>query len=164
MATTIGEQLRLAREERGVALREISNQTRISMRYLEAIETNDYKRLPGGIFNRSFVKAYARCVGFDEKQALEGYALFMREQGQSVDDVETTPHYSKVYGDASATRSPLLTVFLAIVILAILTLGALAAVHWYQRRVSAASEEGQTAKVLISHNRSYNSQPACWCG
>lgn len=164
MATTIGEQLRLAREERGVALREISNQTRISMRYLEAIETNDYKRLPGGIFNRSFVKAYARCVGFDEKQALEGYARFMREQGQTVDEVETTPHYSKVYGDTSATRSPVLTVFLAIVILAILTLGALAAVHWYQRRVSAASEEGQTATVVVSHNRSYNSQPACWCG
>ncbi|MDQ2854960.1 MAG: helix-turn-helix domain-containing protein [Acidobacteriota bacterium] len=160
MATTIGEQLRLAREERGVALREISNQTRISMRYLEAIETNDYKRLPGGIFNRSFVKAYARCVGFDEKQALEGYARFMGEQGQSVDDVETTPHYSKVYGDASATRSPLLTVFLAILILAILTLAALAAVHWYQRRVSVTSEDGRTATLLIS-SEMYNSLPAC---
>ena len=74
MATTIGELLRLAREERGIALREISNQTRISMRYLEAIEGNDYKRLPGGIFNRSFVKAYARYIGFDEAQALEGYS------------------------------------------------------------------------------------------
>jgi hypothetical protein len=86
----------------------------------------------------------------------------MHEQGQSVDDVETTPHYSKVYGDASATRSPLLTVFLAILILAILTLGALAAVHWYQRRVSAASENGQTATLLISHEM-YNRPPAC-CG
>lgn len=164
MATTIGEQLRLAREERGIALREVSNQTRISMRYLEAIETNDYKRLPGGIFNRSFVKAYARCVAFDEKLALEGYVRFMQEQGQAVDDVETSPHYSKVYGDASATRSPLLTVFLAIVILAILTLGALAAVHWYQRRVSAASEEGQSARVFMSHNQTHQRLPACWCG
>ncbi len=140
MATTIGEQLRLAREEQGIPLRDISNQTRISMRYLEAIETNDYKRLPGGIFNRSFVKAYARCVHFDEHQAAEGYAQFMREQGQPVDDLELTPHYSKVYDEASATRSPVLTVILAIIILAILTLGALAAVHWYQRRVSAASD------------------------
>jgi cytoskeleton protein RodZ len=140
MATTIGEQLRLAREERGIPLREISNQTRISMRYLEYIESNDYKRLPGGIFNKSFVKAYARIVGFDEKVALEGYSSFMREQGQPVDEVETTPHHSKVYTDTPATRSPILTVFLAIVILAILTLGALAAVHWYQRRSPATSE------------------------
>ncbi len=150
MATTIGEQLRLAREERGIALREISNQTRISMRYLEAIETNDYKRLPGGIFNRSFVKAYARCVDFDEKQAVEGYTRFMREQGQAVDEVETSPHYSKVYDDASATRSPFLTVFLAIVILAILTLGALAAVHWYQRRISSAFGEGRKDGAFTS--------------
>jgi len=164
MTTTIGEQLRLAREEQGIALREISDQTRISMRYLEAIETNDYKRLPGGIFNRSFVKAYARCVHFDEQRALEGYARFMQELGQPVDDVETSPHYSKVYGDTSATRWPLLTVFLAIVILAILTLGALAAVHWYQRRASAASEEERTAKVFISRKRTYNRLPACWCG
>src|SRR5882762_4201299 len=114
MATTIGEQLRLAREERGIGLREISTQTRISIRYLEAIETNDYKRLPGGIFNRSFVKSYARCVGFDEKQAIEGYARLMREQGQQVDEPDLLPHYSKVYTDVPATRSPLLTVVLAI--------------------------------------------------
>nr|MBA3354559.1 helix-turn-helix domain-containing protein [Pyrinomonadaceae bacterium] len=73
MATTIGEQLRLKREERGIPLREVSDETRISIHYLEAIESNDYKRLPGGIFNRSFVRAYARCIGYDEKEAVEGY-------------------------------------------------------------------------------------------
>ena len=152
MAESIGEKLRLAREARGIALRDISEQTRISIRYLEAIEADDYRRLPGGIFNRSFVKAYARCVGFDEKLALEGYARFMREQGQPVDDVDLTPHHSKVYTEAPATRSPLLTVFLAIVILAILTLGALAAVHWYQRRVSSAYEEQRPPAASLSRN------------
>src|SRR3954471_22112748 len=150
MSHTIGEQLRLAREERGIALRDISNQTRISMRYLEAIESDDYKRLPGGIFNRSFVKAYAKYVGFDEQQALEGYTRLMRELGHSTEDVETSPHYSKVYDDAPATRSPILTVFLAILILAILTLGALAAVHWYQRRTSSALEERRDTLALVS--------------
>jgi cytoskeleton protein RodZ len=141
MAATIGEQLRLAREERGIGLREISNQTRISMRYLEAIESNDYKRLPGGIFNRSFIKAYAKCVGFNEQDALEGYARLMRELGQPLDDAPLTPHHSKVYDEVPATRSPVLTVFLAILILAILTLGTLAAVHWYQRRTSSSLEQ-----------------------
>ena len=136
MAANIGEQLRLAREERGIPLREVSNETRISIRYLEAIESNDYKHLPGGIFNRSFVKAYARSVGFDEKEAVEAYTRYMREQSEAGDDVATTPYHSKVYTDAPATRSPILTVILAIVILAILTFGALAAIHWFQRRAS----------------------------
>jgi cytoskeletal protein RodZ len=134
MAATIGEQLRLVREERGIPLREVSDETRISIHYLEAIESNDYKRLPGGIFNRSFVRAYARCIGYDEKEAVEGYSRYMRETGETTDDVATTRQHSKVYTDAPATRSPILTVVLAIVILGLLTLGALAALHWYQRR------------------------------
>ena len=133
MAATIGEQLRLAREERGIPLREISDQTRISMHYLEAIETNDYKRLPGGIFNRSFVKAYARYVGYDEKEAVEAYTRYMRDQGDSGEEVASTPYHSKVYTDSPATRSPLLTVVLAIVILAILTAVALL-LRWVRRR------------------------------
>jgi cytoskeleton protein RodZ len=66
MAESIGEKLRLARETRGIALRDISDQTRISMRYLEAIESDDYRRLPGGIFNRSFIRAYAKSIGYDD--------------------------------------------------------------------------------------------------
>jgi cytoskeletal protein RodZ len=134
MAETIGELLRLAREERGVPLREVSDQTRISIHYLEAIEANEYNRLPGGIFNRSFVKAYARYVGYDEKKAVEGYTRYMRDQGDLGEDVASTPFHSKVYTDTPATRSPLLTVVLTIVILALLTAGALALLKWYQRR------------------------------
>src|SRR5262245_46958054 len=130
MAATIGEQLRLAREGRGIPLREISEHTRISTHYLEAIEANDYKRLPGGIFNRSFVKAYAKYVGYDEKEAVEGYVRYMRDAGEHADDVVTTPLTSKVYTDTPATRSPVLTVVLAIVILAVLTAVALSVVHW----------------------------------
>lgn len=134
MAASIGEQLRLAREQRGIGLREICDQTRISVHYLEAIEANDYKRLPGGVFNRSFIKAYARCVGYDEREAIEGYTRYLREHGDTSDDVNTHPMHSKVYTDTPATRSPLLTVFLAIVILALLTGAALAALYWFQRR------------------------------
>ncbi|HEX9424337.1 MAG TPA: helix-turn-helix domain-containing protein [Pyrinomonadaceae bacterium] len=148
MAATIGEQLRIAREGRGIPLREISDQTRISMHYLEAIETNDYKRLPGGIFNRSFVKAYARYVGYDEKEAVEGYTRYMREQGDTGEDVASTPYHSKVYTDAPATRSPVLTVVLAIVILAILTTVALTVLHWVQRRSAISSHEAPIAGVL----------------
>ena len=162
MAATIGEQLRLAREERGIPLREISNETRISVRYLEAIEASDYKRLPGGIFNRSFVRAYARCIGYDEKEAVEAYARYMREQGEAPDNVATTPHHAKVYTDAPATRSPVLTVILAIVILAILTLGALAALHWYQRKSAKATGLMISSPVAARASRHDLLCDACW--
>jgi len=152
MAATIGEQLRIAREERGISLREISDQTRISVHYLESIEVNDYKNLPGGIFNRSFVKAYARSVGYDEKVAVEAYTRYMREQGESGDDIITTPYQSKVYTDAKATRSPVLTVVLAIVILAILTAVALAVLNWSQKR-SALIHAPSTYGALQLNNR-----------
>ncbi|MBD0369282.1 MAG: helix-turn-helix domain-containing protein [Pyrinomonadaceae bacterium] len=144
MAASFGEQLRLAREARGITLREISEQTRISTRYLEAIESDDYKRLPGGIFNKSFIKAYAKYIGFDEKEALEAYARTAREQGTSPDDVVSTPYQPRVYTDGNS-RSPLVTLLLTILILAILSLGVYAAMHWYQRREGAAlSNEGTT--------------------
>lgn len=157
MAATIGEQLRTTREDRGIPLREISDQTRISMHYLEAIESNDYKRLPGGIFNRSFVKAYAKYVGIDEKEAVEAYTRYMREAGDSLDDIVTTPLYSKVYTDTPATRSPILTVVLAIVILAILTAVVLG-ILWFQRRSAASRLEAPAtmlqAKLLLTERGS----------
>jgi len=130
-----------------MGLREICDQTRISVHYLEAIEANDYKRLPGGVFNRSFIKAYAKCIGYDEREAIEGYTRYLREHGESTDDVNTHPVHSKVYTDTPATRSPLLTVVLAILILALLTAAALAALHWFQRRAEATTP---SEKIYLS--------------
>jgi cytoskeletal protein RodZ len=144
MTASFGEQLRLAREARGISLRHISDQTRISIRYLEAIEADDYKRLPGGIFNRSFIKAYAKQIGFDEKEALDGYLRTAREQGES-DEVATTPYRSHVYTDGGS-RSPLVTLLLTILILAILSLGVYAALHWYQRREATRNQQSSNTQ------------------
>jgi cytoskeleton protein RodZ len=147
MAESIGEKLRLARETRGIALRDISEQTRISMRYLEAIEADDYRRLPGGIFNRSFVRAYAKFIGYDEQEAIDDYARMMREHGDAGgDEVSTKPFGSHVYLEGGRhSRSPLMTLLLAIIILAVLTACVLAGLHFYRRSVAskAASGTGQ---------------------
>jgi|SRR5687767_15247231 len=157
MAASIGEQLRLAREARGIGLREICEQTRISVHYLEAIEANDYKRLPGGVFNRSFIKAYAKCIGYDEREAVEGYTRYLREHGgEASDEVSTHPLQSKVYTDAPATRSPVLTVVLAVLILAILTAAALAALAWYQKRSAAVHNGEPTFALKQTHTPMYN--------
>jgi cytoskeletal protein RodZ len=136
MAESIGEKLRLARETRGIALRDISEQTRISKRYLEAIETDDYRRLPGGIFNRSFIRAYAKAVGYDEQQAIEEYAQTMRERGESEEDA--SKRKSTVYTDdyGGHNRSPLMTLLLAVLILAVLSLCVWAGLHFYNRSVA----------------------------
>ncbi|MGH9901750.1 MAG: helix-turn-helix domain-containing protein, partial [Pyrinomonadaceae bacterium] len=144
---SLGEQLRLTRERRGVSLREISDQTRISMRHLEAIEADDYKRLPGGIFNRSFIKAYARQINFNEEKALEAYARTAREHGDATDEPATSPRRSRVYMDGGDTsRSPLTTALLSGLILGILILGIYAVLHWY-RRTDGAPADGAPAAV-----------------
>lgn len=139
MATSIGEKLRLEREAQGIALRDISEQTRISMRYLEAIETDDYRRLPGGIFNRSFIRAYAKSVGYDEDKAIEEYGDTMRDTGHSPDDSPPKLRKSTVYTDDSAheSRSPIKTLLLAIVILALLSLAVWGGLYFYQKSVAS---------------------------
>jgi cytoskeleton protein RodZ len=68
-----GERLRRERELRGITLEEISGSTKISRRHLQALEEEDFDALPGGIFNKGFVRAYARYVGIDEEQAVTDY-------------------------------------------------------------------------------------------
>jgi cytoskeletal protein RodZ len=70
-----GENLRREREMRGVSLEEISTATKISMRFLQAIENEDFAKLPGGIFTRSFIRTYARYLGLDEERVLAEYHL-----------------------------------------------------------------------------------------
>jgi cytoskeletal protein RodZ len=152
MATSIGEKLRLARETRGIALRDISDQTRISMRYLAAIETDDYRHLPGGIFNRSFIRAYAKHIGYDEQQALEEYSAMMHERGESTAEGPAKPHRFLVYtDDGNQSRSTLMTILLAVIILAVLSACAWAAWYFYEHKVrhkvQASSYAIQTAAV-----------------
>ena len=71
--------MRQAREERGISISEVAEQTRISPLYLKSIEKDDYKPLPGGIFNKGFVKSYARFIGYDENQALQEYGQLMAQ-------------------------------------------------------------------------------------
>jgi cytoskeletal protein RodZ len=68
-----GTHLREAREKRGVSLRQIATSTRISLRTLEALENNEIKKLPGGIFSRAFVRSYAQEIGLDPDEAVREF-------------------------------------------------------------------------------------------
>lgn len=76
-----GSRLKQAREERGVSLRQIATATKISMGALEALERDDFSRLPGGIFSRAFVRAYALEVGLDPEQTVNEFLVEFEERG-----------------------------------------------------------------------------------
>lgn len=84
-----GTRLREARERKGVSLRQIANRTKISVAALEALERSDISRLPGGIFSRAFVRAYAAEVGLDPEATIQDF-------------VSQFPHDSVVAGHSAS--------------------------------------------------------------
>ncbi len=77
---SFGEDIRRERELRNITLREISEATKISLRYLDALEHNDFRHLPGGVFNKGFVRAYSEFIGVDPEGMVNAYLLEERHQ------------------------------------------------------------------------------------
>ena len=78
--SSFGQEIKRERELRQISLREIAETTKVSLRYLEALENNDFEQLPGGVFNRGFVRAYAEHIGVDAEAMVNAYLL--EERGQ----------------------------------------------------------------------------------
>jgi len=72
---TFGERLKRERELREVSFDEVSRATRIAPRFLEALENEQWDKLPGGVFGRGFVRSIARYLGLSEENLLSEYDL-----------------------------------------------------------------------------------------
>jgi len=131
MAETLGEKLRAAREERGISISEVAEQTRIAPMYIECIEKDNYKPLPGGIFNKGFVKSYARFIGYDEHEALQEYGA-IATQAEGTQDDHFRSYRPEVLTDDRASQSTLPTIIFAGIILAMMTGGILFLVNYLQ--------------------------------
>jgi len=108
-----GENLRREREMRGVSLEEIASFTKISRRFLQAIEQDDFAKLPGGIFARSFIRSYVRYLGLDEERVMAEYQL----AAQPGDDVDL--HWapaSKSVAPRPVARTPLVATLVGIIL------------------------------------------------
>src|SRR5690349_21087309 len=147
MAESLGEKLRTAREARGVSISEVAEQTRISPLYLEAIDVDNYKSLPGGIFNKGFVRSYAKYVGIDEQEALNDYSRLMA-QSTPVEETEFKTYRPEVLTDDRATTSIVPTIIFAAVILGLMTAGILFLVNYIQNQQS----EPQIAANMQNQN------------
>jgi cytoskeletal protein RodZ len=72
---TFGERLKRERELREVTLKEIASATRIAQKFLDALENEEWNKLPGGVFGRGFVRSIARYLGLSEENLLSDYDL-----------------------------------------------------------------------------------------
>lgn len=154
MALSLGEKLRTAREERGISISEVAEQTRISPLYLEAIDQDNYKSLPGGIFNKGFVRSYAKYVGIDEQEALQDYSRLVAETAP-VEQPETRTYRPEVLTDDRNNSSIVPTIIFAAVILALMTAGVLFLVNYIQNQqseppIAANSVNGNAATPVNS--------------
>jgi cytoskeletal protein RodZ len=138
MSETLGEKLRQAREERGYTVAEVSENTRISPLYLESIENNDYSNLPGGIFNKGFVKSYAKFVGINEQEALFEYSRLI-SSSEGGDNGELKRYKPEVLTDDYSSRSMIPTIVIALLILGVMTAAILFGVKYLRQPETAGS-------------------------
>jgi len=89
------------RRNRGISLEQISTSTKISVRLLEAIEQCDFNKLPGGIYNTSYIRQYARAIDYDEASLL---AVYHREMERT--NPETPEQVPPKDGNYTGFRSP----------------------------------------------------------
>ncbi|MEO6654457.1 MAG: helix-turn-helix domain-containing protein [Pyrinomonadaceae bacterium] len=158
MSLTLGEKLRQAREERGFTLSEVAEQTRISPLYLESIEHDDYQILPGGIFNKGFVKSYAKFVGVNEQEALLDYSNILADSATS-EEAELKLYKPEVLTDDRSSASIVPTAIIAVVILGLMTAGILFLVN-YLRQSEAPAAVNSGPKVNTAADTPANSDPA----
>jgi cytoskeletal protein RodZ len=73
MPTRTRPDLPALRQRKGISLHEIADSTKISIRFLQAIEAGEFRQLPGGIYDINYIRQYARAIGYDEAPILEYY-------------------------------------------------------------------------------------------
>jgi cytoskeleton protein RodZ len=143
---TLGEELRRVREEKGMNLREVSDATHIGSRFLQAIESDNYSILPGGIFNRGFVRSYARYVGMDEEQAMVLYNQQLESQGG---EAPRSPA-SSLDGIEEGTSSPWGSIALIVITLLLLSAGIFTAWKWFKGGEALLAGGATAASALPS--------------
>lgn len=113
--------------------------------YLDLIEKDNYKPLPGGIFNKGFVKAYAKYVGIDEQEALQDYAHLLAQHEESADDPNPRYRPEVLTDDARSASSLIPTIVFAGIILALMTGGILFVVSYIKNQPDAPAVATNTS-------------------
>ncbi len=102
--STFGEDLRMERTSRGIALEDITAVTKISQHHLLALEQDRFRQLPGGILNKGIVRGYATAVGLDQQDWTERFLRAYAASGQTVDDDRNWTAFASNVGKARLQR------------------------------------------------------------
>jgi cytoskeleton protein RodZ len=153
--STVGETLRRERLRTGLDLEKIAQDTKISVRTLELIETNQFEKLPGGVFARSFVRQYARAVGLDAEETvaeLEQMLAPKPEPDAGVHNVSWEPEIrmppAPRWGGSSRFRSGSAWPALGLVVLVMLACSGAYTVWQTSRKAPVApAEAAETTQV-----------------
>jgi cytoskeleton protein RodZ len=97
--TSTGETLRRERLRRAWSLEKVAAETKITLHLLEAIESDQFDRLPGGVFARNFVRQYARMLKLDEDEVLTSFRQQFEEPAEAmapIEPVNLNPHVPRV--------------------------------------------------------------------
>lgn len=103
---TFGETLRQEREFRGITLDAITRDTKISNHHLVALEQEHFNQLPGGVFNKSMVREYARVVGLDQEEWVSRYLTADRQTADENGWMQFAENASKARVSSRAGRGP----------------------------------------------------------
>ena len=101
---SFGEDLRIERTSRGIALEDITAVTKISQQYLVALEQERFRSLPGGILNKGIVRGYAGALGLDQQDWTERYVKAYIASGQVIDDDLSWMTFASNVGKARILR------------------------------------------------------------
>ncbi len=101
---SFGEDLRKERLSRGVALEDISAVTKISQRYLVALEQERFRLLPGGILSKGIVRGYASALGLDPQDWTERFLQACDASGQAAEEDRGWTTFASNVGKARILR------------------------------------------------------------
>jgi cytoskeletal protein RodZ len=131
-STPFGEHLKREREMRGVSLEEISSATRIAPRFLEALENEQWDKLPGGVFNRGFIRAIAHYLGLDEDNLVSEYSLQTKGRPEPGVVPDAPDKAEPMWGRIAALVGVVLVIVAAILL----------AVHYLGPKIAARLHKG----------------------
>ncbi len=103
--SNFGEDLRMERLSRGIALEDITAVTKISQRHLIALEQEKFRLLPGGILSKGIVRGYASAIGLDPNEWTERFLKAYADSGQMLDDDRSWLEFASNVGKARTQRS-----------------------------------------------------------
>lgn len=146
---SLGAELKKAREARGVAMRDMATRTKISVTALEALERDDFSRLPGGIFGRSFVRAYAIEVGLEPDAIVERFVEGLEKSERDAAERRRAAQPAITLDDQQfldRQRRALLTLRIGLVVVAI---AAVAAIVWGVRVAWPLTADGAASGTTV---------------